>query len=337
MDHLEQEGHGGEAGYKDRKPGLVFFGLVQIAIGGITGLMALFQALMSTLPNPALEEAGAATPGGLVLFTAGFLAPVAVAFIWLGVGSIMARRWARDLSLVGGWLWMVFGIVGLFGLVMAFPSFPEAMEATAQEPSLTEEQAAMVGTVIMVGMALFHVVFHILLPGAFVLFFRSRNVRATCEAHDPVTRWTERCPLQVLAISIILAFGAYQCILAALSPFRLFPLFGTLIQGALAGVLLAGFAAVLAYLAWQLYHLAPIAWSLAVGISILGLASAILTNRGLDPADLFSGMEISEAQLESLTAAMPEPSALMVHMSVWGVVWVGYLLYCRRYFGTRGA
>jgi len=36
-----------------------------------------------------------------------FYALLAVLFVWLGIGSIMARRWARALVLVSSWFWLV--------------------------------------------------------------------------------------------------------------------------------------------------------------------------------------------------------------------------------------
>src|ERR1035438_9907333 len=35
---------------------------------------------------------------------------MAVALIWLGIGSIKARRWARALLLIFSWSWLVMGV-----------------------------------------------------------------------------------------------------------------------------------------------------------------------------------------------------------------------------------
>ena len=50
----------------------------------------------------------------------------------------------------------------------------------------------------------------VLLPIAWVLFYRSRHVQATCEARDPVARWTDACPLPVLALRVCLKKGVYR-------------------------------------------------------------------------------------------------------------------------------
>jgi len=47
----------------------------------------------------------------------------------------------------------------------------------------------------------------IVLPGGLILVYQSRHTKATCEARDPVPRWTDACPLPVLALSLMLGFG----------------------------------------------------------------------------------------------------------------------------------
>ena len=37
---------------------------------------------------------------------------LAVALVWLGVGSIRARRWAWTLTVVLSWMWLIMGVVG---------------------------------------------------------------------------------------------------------------------------------------------------------------------------------------------------------------------------------
>ena len=149
---LEEAAPTSEAGFKDRKAGLVFFGMLQITVGGIVGLLALFQTLMITGAGSIMEEAGAPSVTGLVWFAMGFLLPAAAAFIALGVGSIMARRWARALSLVVGWIWLVYGIVGLAGLFLSLPTVTEAMREASAGTALSQGRAATLGTAVMVGM-----------------------------------------------------------------------------------------------------------------------------------------------------------------------------------------
>ena len=57
-------------------------------------------------------------------------------------------------------------------------------------------------TGMIIDMTLFFLVFFILVPAVWTFFYNSRHVKATGEAPDPVTRWTDACPLPVLAICL---------------------------------------------------------------------------------------------------------------------------------------
>ena len=192
---------------------------------------------------------------GSVLFTVAFFTPLAVMFVWLGVGSIMARRWAQALSLVVGWLWLVLGLASLLGVILFLPAFSEVMREASADSAVSEGQAAMIGGVIKTVMIVFQSIFFVILPGTVVLFYRSKRVKATCDLRDSKVRWTDKCPLPVLALSVLLGFGAYQSVVGGLSPFRMLPLFGILVRGVPAGVLLVGFGLVLVYLTRRIYRL----------------------------------------------------------------------------------
>ena len=58
----------------------------------------------------------------------------------------------------------------------------------------------------MVIALLFLGVFFVILPAVWIFFYKSRQVKATCEARDPVARWTDACPLPVLALCLWFLF-----------------------------------------------------------------------------------------------------------------------------------
>ncbi len=317
---------------KDRKVGLVFFGLVQIALGGVFGLMALFQALMTRLPTPGLDQTGTEGATGSVLFVVAFFAPLAVMFVWLGVGSIMARRWSRALSLVVGWLWLAGGVVSFLGVVLFLPSFSEVMREASTAPAVSEEQVAMMMAVMRTVMIVFQAIFFIILPGSLVLFYRSKHVKATCEARDPKVRWTDNRPLPVLALSGFLGFGAYQSVVSGLSSFRMFPAFGTLLRGAPAVVLLCGVGVVLVFLSRGVYRLDVRAWWAVVGFYILALISSTITFMRISPSEMLEAMQFPEGQLENFPSALLGGSTMLLFMCIGGATWLGFLWYVKRYF-----
>src|SRR5207248_3270305 len=109
------------SGFKDRKAGLVIFGILTALIGGLCALMVplmLFGQAMAT-------KQGAAMGTHTILPVATMYVGMAVIFIWLGIGSIMARRWARALLLVLSWSWLVIGVVSLGFMAVFLPKIME--------------------------------------------------------------------------------------------------------------------------------------------------------------------------------------------------------------------
>src|ERR1035438_6551077 len=95
--------------YKDRSTGLIIFGILTLLLGCFVGLfvplMLFGQMMAAKAPNAPPANAAAILP--VVAIYGG----LAVALIWLGIGSIKARRWARALLLIFSWSWLVMGIV----------------------------------------------------------------------------------------------------------------------------------------------------------------------------------------------------------------------------------
>ena len=91
---------------RDRSLGLALFGTLQLLIAGFFALMVPFFVLL-LMPQPAQAQPH---PQVVVPFLISY-ATLAAAFATLGVGSILARRWARALTLILSWLWLVTGLL----------------------------------------------------------------------------------------------------------------------------------------------------------------------------------------------------------------------------------
>jgi apolipoprotein N-acyltransferase len=97
-------------------------------------------------------------------------------------------------------------------------------------------------------------VFYLIIPAAFVFFYGSKNVKATCEFRDSQVRWTDKCPLPVLAVSFIFGLWAVSMLLAGLCGW-LIPFFGSILSG-MTGALVSLVAALLyLYVVWGTYKL----------------------------------------------------------------------------------
>ena len=204
---------------KDRRVSLLVFGIAEVLLGALCflliPLLLLGMVLSRGNPNGYRPPHIAST---IVTYAA-----IGVCFIVLGVGSALCRRWARALWVCVSGAWLCSG-VGALGLV--FYMFSNIDRLIATQLAVSQQ---VFWTIRIVTFAVMFVIY-VLIPGILFLFYRSDTVRATCEARDPVTRWTDRCPLPVLSVSIFVAFGAAMALVIA-ATYAVYPLFGVVLFG----------------------------------------------------------------------------------------------------------
>lgn len=213
----------GSAPFKDRTTALILFGILEILLGVLCALIVPFMVL-GMLASAALPSEGVAP------MSAGMMAPavlmytgLAAWFISMGLGSIQARRWARALLLVSSWMWLIGGIAGLVFLIVLMPDMYDGMAESGQLP-------AQVAVIMKYAMIAFMTAFGVVLPGVLVLFYGNRHVKATCEFKDARVRWTDKCPLPVLAVSLLFALWAGCMPLMGFYGW-VFPFFGLTLNG----------------------------------------------------------------------------------------------------------
>lgn len=275
-----------EVAHKDRSTGLVVFGVLQIVIGAACAALLLGAAAGAELA----ARRGQLPVSAPALASSVFVWGVAAAyFVTAGIGSIRARRWARALSVAVSGLWLVGGIVGTIATAVLLPSLAPGLP--------------------LVRIVVFVAALFVLVPLALFLFYNRLDVGVTCDRRDPKRRWTDRVPLAVLALVIVMAFTALWLLVNLSNP--IVPLFGTMLTGGPAAITLLAIAALCAFLAVQLFRLKESAWWTVVLLQIVGCTLTIgAMTRGVGEAD-------------------PMALALMV------ATWIGYfafLLYVRRYF-----
>jgi hypothetical protein len=315
--------------YPDRSTGLMIFGIVQILLGCLCGLMVLMMVVVMMLgPMAKAPQAQAMNPQ-MMIPSMVFNLLLAVSFIWLGIGSIRARRWAWTLTVVLSWMWLIMGVAGFIGFVFfAGPAMRAAMEQQGQAKMPPEAIMAMR---IISGAVLACI--YILLPALFLLGYHRASVRATCQRRNPQSCWTDRCPMPVLALSILSALSVVS--MSSMAAYGwVMPVFGVMLSGATGAAVILLLTLVLAYLAWGTYRLQMAAWWGMLLLSIVGSLNMV----AFPPPDLmkmYEKMQMPAAQLE-----MMRKSGMIEMMSRWmpwmgligGVLWLGYLLYVRRYF-----
>jgi uncharacterized membrane protein len=318
--------------FKDRSTGLTIYGIVEIILGGLAALMIPFMLLSAVL---ARKMPGGAMPAGTYVSGICSYGFAAAGLVTLGIGSIQARRWARALNLILSWFWLIIGVAATIAMTAFMPSvfaaaFRQAAAQSPDAPPMPTGVAAVVLTVIIV----FASIFLVVLPIAFLVFFRRKDVEETCRRRDPIERWTDRCPLPVLAVSLSCGCGAvYYLLMAVTTP--LMPFFGRYLTGPAAAAALVIVAGIDGFLALSFYRLRVAGWWIAVGVLGLRLISAAVTFRRVDLLQVYSKMGWSDTQLQQMSTNPALRGNAMLWWSLGvGVLFLGYLIWIKRYFAA---
>jgi MFS family permease len=310
---------------KDRRTGLMVFGILLIILGAMVALMIPFMLLGQFMAGrmPGMEP----TPMRFLLPAVLMYLGLAVAFVWLGIGSIQCRRWARALVLIIAWMWLIMGVIGTISAGFIMPVV--FAHPPAGSPPMPPAGIA-VFTVIMLAICS---VFYIGIPAALVFFYKSRHVQATCEARDPVPRWTDACPLPVLAISLMLGCAVVFLPLTMLVYKSLVPCFGSYVTGLPGAVILLVTAVLFAWAARATYRLNMAGWWVAFLGFALWMASAAITMARVGLLPMYEKMGFPQAQLDMLKQMgfLEGPWLWIMLVACW-LPFLGYVIYTRKYF-----
>jgi len=257
-----------EAGRRDRSAGLVVFGIIQIILGAAAGVLALAVSA-SDAPAPELAS-------NIVL-----LGTATLYFFAAGIGSLRGRRWARALSVSVTAIWLAIGTIATLVTATVGPSSASIWR---------------------------YVVGGIVIPLALHLFYHSRDVGTTCDLRDPETRWTDRVPLSVLPVVLVMAFSSVTLLANLGNASAQLP---EALRAAPAGIVVFAMSVLFAYLALGLYELKQSAWWTTMMLHVLGAVAAI--------ASLSSGSGVRNVPLWAI-------------MLVAWLAYAAYLIRMRRYF-----
>ncbi|HYH00072.1 MAG TPA: hypothetical protein VD837_13135 [Terriglobales bacterium] len=304
----------------DRRGWLIAFGILEILIAfallGMIGLMLLGVLMAGRLPNqppPSFR---------MMLQSVSIYALGCVFFVVMGIGSLQARRWARSLMVAVSWLWLLAGTVGT--LIAAY-IMPGVMKAAPGTPA---PQGVII--VMVVVMLVFMSVALIALPLISLLFYRSAAVKATCERLDPVPRWTDRIPLPVLVLVVMLAYGSITFAVMAFS-MPMIGVFGQFVSGVAGTILCLALAALWGYLSWRNSRLELSAWWGTIFAQILIAASSILTFARADASQTYAAMGLSVAQSVQSAAILKHP-AFLGGMIAISLAFTVYVVCLRKYY-----
>jgi hypothetical protein len=300
--------------YKDRGAGLVLFGVLHVLIGALCALMLLATAAAS---ERSAQRGAPAVP--MLAQTLLVYAFFTFYFVVIGIGSIRARRWARAVALAVSWVWLVIGVASVASLFFTIPRMLVFIPPW---------EARLVVTMMITA----SVVFYLIVPAAFILFYRSPHVAATCAARDPKPRWTDRAPVPVLAVSLMLAFAALMLVGMLARP--VVPLLGTILTGAPAMIVILGLAALLAVISVQFFRLRRSAWWTLMLLQVAGGIVSVVTFSRLDINAYYGAVGVPmtpQMKVLHLERLFRDPLLWTVMIAVW-IGYVALLVWMRKYF-----
>lgn len=314
--------------YKDRSTGLLIFGTLTLLLGCLSGLLVplmLFGQMMAAkAPDaPPVNHA-------FMLLAIGMYGGLAVALIWLGIGSMQKRRWARALLLIFSWSWLIMGIV----MTVVMPFIMSKTFANLPPDAKTGQPAMPPGAItgMVIGMTLFFGIFFILVPAVWVFFYQSRHVKATCEARDPVTRWTDACPLPVLAICLWTWTSVPMMLLWPFTGLAVMPCFGMFVSGLPGALLCLVIAAVWGWAGWWLYRLDARGWWLILVAMLLFTVSTLLTYARHDISELYKMQGLPQAQIDQIQKmGLFTGNRMGWFTALFTLPFLGYLLFIKKY------
>jgi len=313
--------------YKDRSKGLIGFGILTILLGCLAGMLVLLLVIgAAAVPRPA----GSPSTTLGMLPAIGVYGILAVVLIWLGIGSIMARRWARALLLIFSWTWLAMGVVVSGTMIVVLPKMLGglAKAGTSGQPAIPQGTVliATVVSTLVVG------IFFVVIPGIWAFFYGSPNVKSTCQTRDPITRWTDLCPLPVLALAIWLALGVPMFLILPIATHGMMPLFGVMVSGVAGTAMCIVMAGIWAYAARSLYRLEHRGWWVILITMGLGLISATVTYARIDMMEIYRIMGYPEAQIEQIKQFGFLNGQRMLWLTLLsGLPVLCYVLYIRRF------
>jgi hypothetical protein len=172
--------------FKDRRTGLVLFGIAHIIIGALCALGMLFT-IVGAIAVTALDRGAVSSMSiGQMALAALLYFLLALWFVWMGIGSMLARRWARALIVITSWLWLICGIGG-FIVTLLF--MPDVFGQMAMSGEIPPELAVIVQSIVTGFMA----VILIIIPGAFYSFTAAGMCGRHASRETPTCAGPTRC------------------------------------------------------------------------------------------------------------------------------------------------
>jgi hypothetical protein len=220
------------------------------------------------------------------------------------------------------------GTLSLIFLLLSLPHIIREMRSAMAGAGTPAPAGVVAGIVAFTGV--FSLLLYVLLPAVLVWFHRKPDVQKTLAYFDQERRWTDNCPVPVLALSLWLV--PMSAIVAAEAVTRpVLPLFGAAVIGAPAAAAYLVLAAVTLWLARATFRRRMVGWWATVAVTLLWILSSALTELRGSLYDAYLRAGYSATEIDALGHGLPRTMAALWAVVFWASV-LCYLLYVRRFF-----
>ena len=179
-------------------------------------------------------------------------------------------------------------------------------------------------------------IIYVIIPGTLVLVYGHRNVKLTCQARDPKTRWTDKCPLPVLATATMCGLGSTSVFGQIFYYNGALPLFGYWITGIAGTGLLLAIPGLMVWLAWGNYKLKVGTWWATVGLAVFGGVSNVITFSKISMLELYEKSNMPAEQIDIMRqSGYLEDFNIALYTGLLALGTLGYLLFTKKYYSNQ--
>ena len=306
-----------------------------LGCGGCMGAYSLFAFQFLSQVNPEGAPPGFDSVRPMMTLTGILYFGFGLGVAWLGVGSILTKRWAWKLAVSLGWLWVLLIVLTAVSYSFVLPQFIRQMSAMASSPTLpgggsSPPPAGGMEIAMIVGMAI-GLLFY-LTPGVILIVIYSlRSARTTCEYRDPKPRWTDAVPIPVLMLWLLFVILVFGLIAFAPAYWGLISIPGMGVRPPIATAIWAIIVPLLILAIRDLGAMRPRGWWISITVTIVGTVGSVAVMQGYDIMEVYRDMKFDEAQLKQMESIVSGLD-LWIPAAAAGTILTGYVFWLKRFF-----
>jgi len=306
---------------------LVCFGVLELLIGGLLGLLSIGTMFLVLFGEGILRASMPVGGARALIFPILLYGAAALVFLFAGAGTLGRRRWARTMMLVLSWFWLACGILGGAAVLLVVPFIlGQAGGSQAVSPGVRFFVWILLGGMILL--------FSIGLPSSFLVFYTRKSVKAAFEKREPTEASQGKLPFPVAILAVWIGFGALASLCSV--SYGFLALFGFLIHGAPAMLLSLMGACFQGFLAWRLVRREEKVWWAAFLYYLLMGISGFVTFSRIPMSELFAALGSGQAADPTQRQVMLALQSYLPWLALVGqVLFLGLILYAKRYFRPR--